>query len=304
MALLGAGAVSFLVAGVVAAGPATADKGVSSGAPPGNNATVKINNIPFDDNVNNEPHVSCPFLVSFYNFDEQGASNTANVTFTAQPPSGNFQDVPVDAANSDGTNFTWDGSTVQKKYTFTQATLGTLTLQPQQGYHLKLTVDVTSTGGSHGNGNANSNNSNGNNRNGGNSGNNGNDHGKVTKKHKVFWLTCAPTDQPSSGTASSSAPASNPVVQPTQSQQQQPATQVSSSPAPKPSATVLGEKVTRKPVRKPPKAHVKAIKVTKLPFTGVSSAMLGVYVPAGLGFLFTGAGLIGLTRRTRMHSQV
>lgn len=282
VALLGAGAISFLVAGVVAAGPATADKGGSSGAPPGNNATVKINNIPFDNNVNNEPHVTCPFLVTFYNFDSgTGVNNHAVVTFTAQPPSGNFQSVPTDAANSDPQTFDFPGPGAQKTYTFTAATLATLTEQPQQGYHLKLNVDVTSTGASHGN----------------------SDHPKVTKKFKVFWLTCAPTTQPSesssssapaSNPASSSAPASAPVVQPTQSQTEQ------VTPTPSPSTTVLGEKVTRKP----PKSHVKATKVTKLPFTGVSSAMFGVYIPAAFGFIFTGAGLVGMTRRTKVRPQV
>ncbi len=33
--------------------------------PPGNNGTVKIDDVPFDDHPNNEPHVGCTFQVDF-----------------------------------------------------------------------------------------------------------------------------------------------------------------------------------------------------------------------------------------------
>jgi hypothetical protein len=38
--------------------------------PPGNNGTVKIDDVPFDDHPNNEPHVGCVFQVDWYGFDE------------------------------------------------------------------------------------------------------------------------------------------------------------------------------------------------------------------------------------------
>ena len=288
VAMLSAGAVSFLVAGVMAAGPATADKGGSSGAPPGNNATIKINNIPFDDNVNNEPHVTCPFLLSLYNFDSgSGVSNSAEVDFAAQPPSGQFVAMP---ATGDPQSFTFPGPDAQKTYSFSADTLAGLTLQPQQGYHVKVTVLVTSTGVKNGNSTK--------------------THDKVTKKHKVFWLTCAPSTQPSTGSTSSqpeTPPSTQPAtVVPSVSTSSQPAEvqPTAAQVSPSPSTTVLGEKVTRKLPHKPPKAKVKAVKVTQLPFTGVSAALLGVYVPAALGFIFTGLGIIGLTRRTRVRPQV
>ena len=34
--------------------------------PPGNNGTIKIDDTPFDDHPNNEPHVGCVFQVDFY----------------------------------------------------------------------------------------------------------------------------------------------------------------------------------------------------------------------------------------------
>src|SRR5438105_6567156 len=107
--LLLTGVSSFVVAGIVAAGPATASKGGSggsSGAPPGNNATIKINNVPVD-NVNNDPHVTCPFRLSFYNFDSgSGVSDAAEVTFVAQPPSGKNVVLPPSMGDS---SFTFPG---------------------------------------------------------------------------------------------------------------------------------------------------------------------------------------------------
>src|SRR5215217_3796725 len=73
----------LLTAGVTAFGagvlPAAAD-------PPGNNGTVKIDGVAFDDHPNNEPHVGCTFEVDFYGYDE-GDLN-ATVTFTSHPPTG------------------------------------------------------------------------------------------------------------------------------------------------------------------------------------------------------------------------
>src|ERR687897_729677 len=38
--------------------------------PPGNNGTVKIDDIPVDDHPDNQPHVGCQFQVDFYDYDE------------------------------------------------------------------------------------------------------------------------------------------------------------------------------------------------------------------------------------------
>jgi hypothetical protein len=64
---------------VALAGPAGAQED-----PAGNNGTVKIDRVPFDDHPNNEPHVGCEFQVDFYGFDEGDLS--ATVTFEAVPP--------------------------------------------------------------------------------------------------------------------------------------------------------------------------------------------------------------------------
>nr|MBA2599151.1 hypothetical protein [Actinomycetota bacterium] len=38
--------------------------------PPGNNGTVKIDALPFDDHPNNEPHVGCIFQIDLYGYDD------------------------------------------------------------------------------------------------------------------------------------------------------------------------------------------------------------------------------------------
>lgn len=218
--LLGAGVASFVIAGIVAAGPATASKGGngngpnSSGAPPGNNATIKINNVPVD-NVDNQPHITCPFRLSLYNFDSgSGVSNAAVVTFVAQPPSGKNLVLPPSMGDS---SFTFPGPNAFQDYSFDALALqAALFKQPQQGYHVKVTVKVTSTGGTHGKGK-------------------GNNPAKVTTKHKVFWLTCDP------GTVVTPTPTPTPTVSPT-------TTVLGEKHTRKPPTThVLGLKVTRLP---------------------------------------------------------
>ena len=54
--------------------------------PPGNNGTVKIDGVAFDDHPNNEPHVGCVFQVDFYGYDE--GDLFADVTFEVHPPTG------------------------------------------------------------------------------------------------------------------------------------------------------------------------------------------------------------------------
>src|SRR5207245_7465562 len=61
-------------------------KGGPKSDPKGNNGTVKIDGVAFDDAPNNEPHVGCSFQVDFYGYD-QGDLN-ATVTFAGQAPTG------------------------------------------------------------------------------------------------------------------------------------------------------------------------------------------------------------------------
>jgi hypothetical protein len=136
--------------------------------PGGNNGTVKIQTTDVDSTDNpdpsNDPHVPCTFEVSFFGFD---TDQTATITFTIQPPSGNndavllsetktVSDDPAGGSADDDAVFTYDASTWG---------LGAYAYQPNQGYHVKLTIQS--------------------------------DGVPSGVKHKVFWLQCAaPTGTP------------------------------------------------------------------------------------------------------------
>ena len=125
------------------------------GNPAGNNGTVKIDAIPIEDNApNNEPHVLCKFDIDFYNYAEDGV---AQILLEGQAPSGsgtiytktlNLQKDPA------GGGTDWDG---QQQVRVSRLDLAGLTAHPIQGYHVKLTVNVTSSIG-------------------------------ADVKHKVFWI--------------------------------------------------------------------------------------------------------------------
>jgi hypothetical protein len=128
--------------------------------PPGNNGTIKIDDTPFDDAPNNEPHVGCAFQVDFYGYDE--GDLTADVTFEAQPPT--LRDdadqvlltdtvfIGEDDNSGGGSEAGLDASS-----TYTLDFTG-MEPQPQQGFHVKLTINAEGSQG-------------------------------ADVKHKVFWVT-------------------------------------------------------------------------------------------------------------------
>jgi hypothetical protein len=109
--------------------------------PPGNNGTVKVDGLPFDDHPNNEPHPSCAFQIDFYGFDEGDLD--ADVLFEAIPPTGTGQALLTDTVfigeddNSGGGSEA--GLDASQTYDLTTA-LQAFTAHPQQGYHVKLTI--------------------------------------------------------------------------------------------------------------------------------------------------------------------
>jgi hypothetical protein len=158
-----------LVACVALAGLATAAPN-----PPGNNGTVKVDDVPFDDAPNNEPHVGCVFQVDFYGFDD--GDLFADVTFEAHPPTGPVQVLLTDTVfigeddNSGGGSQA--GLDASETYTLD---FGTIEPHPNQGFHVKLTINADGSQG-------------------------------ADTKHKVFWVTgCVPgTTTTTSGTAGTS----------------------------------------------------------------------------------------------------
>ena len=154
-------ALSLAGAAMLLAGPGTA---VAAPNPPGNNGTIKIDDTPFDDHPNNEPHVGCVFQVDFYGYDEGDLD--ATVTFEAHPPTLRADEDQVlltdtvfigeDDNSGGGSEAGLDASAT---YTLD---LSGIQPHPVQGFHVKLTINAEGSQG-------------------------------ADVKHKVFWVTgCVP----------------------------------------------------------------------------------------------------------------
>jgi hypothetical protein len=134
----GAGALFWALPGNAGAGPGQ----------PGNNGTVKIDGEEFDTHPANEPHVGCVFQVDFYGYDE-GDPN-ADVTFHVWPPTGGMVTILEDAVfigqddNSGGGSEA--GLDAEATYDLT-AWLADSQPHPQQGWHVKLTVNADGSQG-------------------------------------------------------------------------------------------------------------------------------------------------------------
>jgi hypothetical protein len=149
-----AGTVLLLMSLVMALGLPAA--GTPGGDPPGNNGTVKIDDVPFDTHPDNEPHVGCVFQVDFYGFDE--GDLWADVTFSVQPPTGGFVTILTDTVDI-GEDAAGGGTDLDHEETYDlSSALASYEQHPQQGWHVKLTVNADGSIG-------------------------------ADTKHKVFWVT-------------------------------------------------------------------------------------------------------------------
>jgi hypothetical protein len=157
--------VTFL-AGLASAGP----------NPPGNNGTIKIDDTPFDDHPNNQPHVGCVFQVDFYGYDQGDLD--ATVTFEAHPPTlraGEDQVLLTDTVFIGEDDNSGGGSQagLDASATYTLDFTG-ITPHPVQGFHVKVTINAEGSQG-------------------------------ADVKHKVFWVTgCAPAPTTTGGTTTTS----------------------------------------------------------------------------------------------------
>jgi hypothetical protein len=154
-------ALSLAGAAMLLAGPGSA---AATPNPPGNNGTIKLDDTPFDDHPNNEPHVGCVFQVDFYGYDEGDLD--ATVTFEAHPPTqraGDDQVLLTDTVFIGEDDNAGGGSQagLDASETYTLDFTG-ITPHPVQGFHVKLTINAEGSQG-------------------------------ADTKHKVFWVTgCAP----------------------------------------------------------------------------------------------------------------
>lgn len=170
------GAATALAALAIGAAPAGAQAN-----PPGNNGTVKIDGVVFDDHPDNEPHPGCSFQVDFYGFDE--GDLVADVTFAAIDPTGQADPLLTDTVpigeddNSGGGSE--DGLDASATYDLTEA-LAAITPHPQQGWHVKLTVHAEGSQG-------------------------------ADTKHKVFWVSACGTEEPPTS-SSTTAPTTSTTI--------------------------------------------------------------------------------------------
>lgn len=118
--------------------------GISIAAnPPGNNGTVKVDGVIFDNAPDNQPHVGCIFQIDFYGFD-QGSNLNALVTFEAQPPSGRgilMQDSVFIGEDSNAGGGSEAGLDASETYDLNNA-VASLKAHSQQGYHIRLTINA------------------------------------------------------------------------------------------------------------------------------------------------------------------
>jgi hypothetical protein len=155
------GAVAVAMGGVMLGLAPSASAG---GNPPGNNGFIKVEDEAFDEwPPQNKPHQDCVFNIEFYNYDE-GDFN-ATVTFEDQPPTadGGLTVTSGDLTPFIGGDPAGGGKDLDARVQYTLAFTGQP--QPQQGFHVKLTINAPGSQG-------------------------------ADVKHKVFWVQPCPGPTP------------------------------------------------------------------------------------------------------------
>jgi len=162
--------------------------------PPGNNGTVKIDGMPWDNAPNNEPHPGCILQIDFYGYDD-GPNLWADWELVLHSPtrattgSGIIGSGDVYIGEDQAGGGTDHDASVTVTYAYSVAET-MATPHPKQGYHVKLTVHADGSIG-------------------------------ADTKHKTFWMTCTAqvlpttvTPPPTTGPLPTSAPP-GPAVPPT-----------------------------------------------------------------------------------------
>jgi cell division septation protein DedD len=215
-------AVTALVAAALGAGLVWVLTGALPGAgagpnPPGNNGTVKIDGVAFDDHPDNEPHVGCVFQVDWYGFDE--GELFSDVTFEVHPPTGSPEVILTDEVfigdddNSGGGSEA--GLDASETYDLSALLQGVFEPHPNQGWHIKLTINSDGSQG-------------------------------ADVKHKVFWVSGCETPPTTSTTSTTEKPTTTTTEKPTTTTTDKPTTTTTDKPT-----TTTTEKPTTTTTDKP-----------------------------------------------------
>jgi hypothetical protein len=161
----------LLLAAMVVSSLAVTQLASAGPNPPGNNGTIKVDDSPFDDAPDNEPHVGCTFQIDFYGYDEGDLD--ATVTFEAHPPTGDRQLLLTDTVFIGEDDNAGGGSEagLDASQTYTLDLTG-IEPHPNQGVHVKLTINAEGSKG-------------------------------ADVKHKVFWVSGCETPGTTTTTSTS-----------------------------------------------------------------------------------------------------
>src|SRR5439155_4575422 len=143
----------------------------ASQAPPGNNGTIKVDGMPFDDGHDEDSHVGCQFRIELFGYD--AGTNTADDVFDAHPPTDDqtlLTDHFAFTDNRDHGGATFDTA---KTYDLSAAIAGLGARK--QGFHVALSVSVDGQ----------------------------------NAKHKVFWIQGCGQSSATSANSANSAGAAN-----------------------------------------------------------------------------------------------
>jgi hypothetical protein len=236
--------------------------------PPGNNGTIKIDDTPFDDLPNNEPHVGCEFEVDFYGYDE--GDLFADLTFRAHPPTGQGEVLDTDRLFI-GEDPAGGGTDLDASGRYTLDFDG-FEAHPQQGYHVKLTINAEGSQG-------------------------------ADVKHKVFWVKCPPVTPTETPTTPTKTPTKKPTKTPTESPTEKPTTPTekpTKTQTPKPTET---KHATAQPTHKPTHKESPAVVPTSVPAGGSGGPGAGVTLAyVGLAGASAAAAVGGALYRRRHNA--
>jgi LPXTG-motif cell wall-anchored protein len=281
------GLLSMLLGGALLVASIPGQAGAQPGGPPGNNGTIKVDREAFDDHPDNEPHVGCIFQVDFYGFDE-GDLN-AHVTFEVQPPTGKPVEILSDdvfiGEDDNGGGGSEAGLDASETYDLSSLLQG-FDPHPQQGWHVKLTVNAEGSQG-------------------------------ADTKHKVFWVTGCETPPTSSTTSSTTSTTEAPTstTESTTTTTEKPTTTTESTTTTTEAPTSTTESTTT--TTEEPTTTTTQVVPSSLPTTSVPPSTTtnvqpaagtlpktgsdsdGLLIAAGLALLLGGAALLGSTKLAR-----